>query len=114
MTHYMNLHPHPFNMIACGQKTFELRLYDEKRKTIAPGDVIIFTNTELPDAKLSVRVLNLHVFSSFIELYKALPLEQCGYLPEDLSTADPTDMQAYYSPAQQAQFGVVGIEIEII
>ena len=114
MTHYMNLRPRPFDMIACEQKTFELRLYDEKRKTITPGDVIIFANTDIPDARLSVRVLKLHIFSSFAELYKTLPLDQCGYLPEEVSTADPADMEAYYSPDQQAHFGVVGIEIEII
>ena len=47
MTHYMNLNPQPFEMIAQGKKTIELRLLDEKRKKIAAGDVLIFTNTPI-------------------------------------------------------------------
>lgn len=114
MTHYMNLRPHPFSMIASGKKTIELRLYDEKRKLITPGNTIVFTNTEAPNQTLSVKVLKLHIFSSFKELYQALPLEQCGYLPEELSNASPKDMDRYYSPTRQAQHGVVGIEIKVI
>lgn len=34
MTHYMKLNPEPFDKIASGKKTIELRLYDEKRKTV--------------------------------------------------------------------------------
>lgn len=32
MTHSMKLKDNPFNKIASGEKTIELRLYDEKRK----------------------------------------------------------------------------------
>ena len=38
MIHYMNLNPQPFEMIAAGRKTIELRLLDEKRKQIQAGD----------------------------------------------------------------------------
>lgn len=37
MLHTMNLQPAPMKMIRSGQKTIELRLYDEKRKRIAFG-----------------------------------------------------------------------------
>ena len=112
MTHYMNLSPGPFAMIAQGRKTIELRLLDEKRREIAVGDTLIFTNTDDPSAQLRCRVLALHTFASFAELYAALPLDKCGYLPEDIPTADPTDMDIYYPAEKQAQYGVLGIEIE--
>lgn len=32
--HIMKLKPSPFEMIRSGKKTIELRLYDEKRKSI--------------------------------------------------------------------------------
>ena len=32
MKHTMKLRPNPFRMILCGEKTYELRLYDEKRQ----------------------------------------------------------------------------------
>ena len=114
MTHYMNLQPKPFFMIACKKKIFELRLYDEKRKLLAPNDLIIFSNTKSPEETLTVRVKKLHIFPSFDDLYKSLPLELCGYLPNELISASPKDMEEYYTPALQAQYGVVGIEIEVI
>ena len=46
MRHEMTLFPRPYASIASGQKTIELRLYDEKRQSIHIGDQIRFTNTE--------------------------------------------------------------------
>ena len=114
MTHTMNLHAQPFEMIANGQKTYELRLNDEKRRLIHIGDEIVFTNTATPEQTLRVRVIGLHRYANFAALYAALPLDKCGYLPEELAQASPTDMEAYYTPEKQRQYGVLGIEIERI
>mgnify|MGYP003310098302 CR=1 FL=1 len=113
MTHYMNLNPQPFEMIAQGKKTIELRLLDEKRKRISVGDTLVFTNTD-SGAQLRCVVKKLHMFADFAELYAALPLDRCGYLPDELADARPEDMDLYYPPEKQAQYGVVGIEIEKI
>ena len=113
MIHYMNLHPTPFRMIAKGQKTIELRLFDEKRKKIAIGDTLIFTNTENTDATITCVVKGLHIFTSFEELYRALPLDKCGYLPEELENASAKDMEEYYTAEEQMKYGVVGIELEL-
>ena len=43
----MKLAPSPFEMIRNGKKTIELRLYDEKRKSISNGDRITFVNTDV-------------------------------------------------------------------
>ena len=112
MIHKMNLHPQPFEMISEGKKTIELRLLDEKRKQIAVGDSLVFTNTE-SGKELRCVVNKLHCFANFAELYAALPLDKCGYLPEELSAARPEDMELYYSPEKQRQYGVVGIEITL-
>lgn len=108
--HKMNLHAAPFEMIKSGQKTIELRLFDEKRQQIKAGDTIVFTNTASGET-LTATVLKLHVFDSFDALYQALPLLKCGYTAEDIDTASPSDMQSYYSLEKQKQYGVVGIEI---
>ena len=113
MTHKMKLHPEPFELIASGEKTIELRLLDEKRRSIVAGDEILFVNTADPTAALRRRVRALHVFASFAELYRALPLNKCGYRPHELASALPEDMEAYYSPEEQSCFGVVGIELEL-
>ncbi len=110
MNHQMNLHPGPFAMIQSGRKTIELRLWDEKRQRIEVGDTVTFTNTA-DGSRLSASVVKLHRFDSFQELYRRLPLLQCGYTEADIATASPADMQAYYSAEKQARYGVVGIEI---
>ena len=53
-------------------------------------------------------------FADFAALYAALPLDRCGYLPEEVPTASPEDMTVYYSAEKQARYGVVGIEISLI
>ncbi len=111
--HQMKLHASPFDMIKCGQKTIELRLYDEKRQQIKAGDVISFTNNSTQE-KIEARVLKMHRFNSFSELYQTLPLLQCGYTPEDVKTANPSDMEQYYSYEEQEKYGVVGIELKVI
>ena len=35
----------------------------------------------------------------------------CGYTPEDIDRAHPSDMEQYYSVEEQKQYGVVGIEL---
>ena len=65
MTHTMQLKPSPFGMIKNGTKTIELRLYDDKRKKIRPGDSIIFVNTEDNSLTLKTEVIELYVFDSF-------------------------------------------------
>lgn len=112
--HIMKLTPIPMREMRDGRKTFELRLYDEKRNQIAVGDTIKFVNTEDSKDILSVKVINLFVFNSFFDLYRHLPLLKCGYNEDNINNASPDDMDAYYSKETQAQYGVIGIEISLI
>ena len=114
MRHDMTLFPRPYDSIASGQKTIELRLYDEKRQSIQLGDQIRFTNTEDASQTTLCEVVQLHVFKDFTELYEKLPLLQCGYTSHDVENAHPDDMLTYYSKEKQAQYGVVGIELKRI
>jgi len=113
MRHEMSLRPGPFEAIASGRKRYELRLNDEKRSMIRVGDEIVFTRTS-DEATLNVCVTSLHPYGSFAELYASLPLLACGYTPENVANADPADMETYYPPEKQAQYGVLGIGIELI
>jgi ASC-1-like (ASCH) protein len=114
MKHTMKLNDAPYAMIKSGRKTIELRLYDEKRQAIAVGDEIEFCHRVDPTAALLCRVIALHRFASFEELYKTLPLIKCGYTVENVSAASAADMELYYSKEEQAAYGVIGIEIELI
>ena len=108
--HTMKLHHSPFQMIKSGEKTIELRLFDEKRQQLKAGDKIAFTNTATGET-LNTTVVKLHRFDSFKELYKSLPLLKCGYTTENVDNAKPSDMEQYYSVEEQNKYGVVGIEI---
>ena len=113
-THYMKLHESPFEMIATGEKTIELRLNDEKRQKIQVGDVIQFAKSKAPEETIQAQVIALHRFDDFAALYAALPLDKCGYTAAELPGASPTDMDAYYSPEEQKYYGVVGIELKLL
>ncbi len=113
MTHYMNLCSEPFNSIKNKEKIYELRLLDPKRQKVKVGDTITFTNLDNKET-LSVKVVDLHKFSSFEELYNTLPLDKCGYNVSNINNATPKDMEKYYSKEKQSQYGVVGIEISLL
>ena len=109
-THEMKLHASPFEMIKSGEKTIELRLFDEKRQQIRVGDRVVFTNTATGET-LDAVVAKLHCFKSFEALYKSLPLLKCGYTEQDVDKAHPSDMEQYYCAEEQKKYGVVGIEL---
>lgn len=113
MKHYMNLNPEPFEMIRSGRKTIELRLNDEKRKTISIGDTIVFTNTEDSGMQISATVTALHKFRNFAELYDNLPLLKCGYTENNIDSAKPEDMNVYYSKELEEKYGALGIELSV-
>ncbi|MBQ7336274.1 MAG: ASCH domain-containing protein [Clostridia bacterium] len=114
MTYIMQLHKEPFELVKNGYKTVELRLNDEKRRRIVPGDCITFLNRSDSSESLTVRVVALHSFESFESLYQTLPLEKCGYLPDEIATASAHDMDIYYTAEEQERYGAVGIEFELI
>ena len=114
MFHQMQLFPEPFRRMASGQKTIELRLNDEKRRKLSIKDIIEFRNSQNPSQTIRTRVIALHRFESFDDLYASLSLEKCGYAPEEASQASARDMDSYYSPEDQMRWGVVGIELEIL
>ena len=107
----MKLQPQPFEAIKSGRKDIEMRLYDEKRKQIKKEDLIEFTNLETGE-KILCEVTDLHIFSSFKQLYAHFDKKRLGY--HENETAKPSDMEKYYPKSEQAQFGVIGIEIKLI
>lgn len=110
MTHYMRLNPEPFDKIASGRKTIELRLYDEKRKLVKPNDEIIFTHIQNPCRSISVIVDSVITAASFESLFKHISLVDCGYDEKEITGSNHLDMSQYYSEEKQRQFGVVGIK----
>lgn len=114
MRHKMKLNPDPFERIASGRKTIELRVYDEKRQKVNIGDEIEFTEISELNRKVVVKVVGLLKYQSFEELYKSIDLTRLGHALDEISSDNYKDMEAYYSLDEQRQYGVLGIEIELL
>ena len=114
MKHIMNLDSSPFDKIKTGEKTIELRLYDEKRRCISVGDIIKFVNNDNINDILETKVIALYIFQDFETLYSRLPLLKCGYSDIDVNEAKASDMNIYYSLQKQKEYGVVGIELSLL
>lgn len=114
MIYHMKLNSEPFYSIQNRTKTYELRLFDEKRQQLSIGDQIQFENTEQPQEELLVDIIGLHQFVSFDELYSELPLLECGYTSDSIVEAASSDMLVYYSKSQQEKYGVVAIEVNLV
>ncbi len=109
--HNMKLHEEPFIKIKSGDKTIEMRLFDEKRKEIKINDIIEFTNINT-DEKIKCKVTNLYRYNSFEELYKHFDKISLGYDESDAPSYN--DMEKYYSKEKQEKYGVLAIEIKRI
>ncbi len=108
MTYSQKLHvkqPY-FDMIATGTKDIECRLYDEKRRQIKLGDILLFHNE---DKIIYRKVAGLLIARDFEKLFDLIDAKRAGL--NDTRTAITT-MQKFYNLQSQSEFGVVGIVLE--
>ncbi|MGC8538084.1 MAG: ASCH domain-containing protein [Candidatus Micrarchaeia archaeon] len=114
MMHEMHLFAEPFDLIAQGKKTIEIRLYDEKRRSISIGDVIIFR--KLPDntEEIKCKVIGLSIFGSFRDLFQAFDASKFGH-PKAITIDEQIErMRDVYSEEAEKANGVLGIHIRRI
>ena len=107
----MRLDPKPFELIKSGKKTVELRLYDEKRQRLNKGDDIIFINNADENEKIAVTVNDLHIYTSFSELFTVIDPELCGYAQGTTVETAVIEMRKYYSEELESSYGVIGIKL---
>lgn len=68
--HEMRLQDKYFNFILNGTKRIEIRLFDEKRKSIKLGDTIIFRNQDNLSKKFKTKVIGLLRYNNFDDLFR--------------------------------------------
>lgn len=112
MIHEMKLNPGPFDAVNERRKHIELRLYDEKRRTIQVGDTIVFTHTKNSARKLEVSVAALHLVDSFAKLFEKVDPAAGGFAGLSAKEA-ALAMRRYYSEDREKKWGVVGIEMSL-
>lgn len=111
ITHNMRIKQPYFDMIRSGEKIFELRLYDDKRSKIKPGDRIIFSHTDKNGltTEFPTEVLGLVRARNFNDLFKMVFYGQCGFNSIEQAI---TTMEQFYPKDAQRKFGVVAIVIK--
>lgn len=109
--HYLTLNEQPYNLIKSQKKVVELRLYDERRQKIQIGDIITFSKKDSNES-ISAKVLKLHLYKDFVDLFNNIDKAKLGY--NEAQIADPTDMEIYYSKENISLYGVIVIELSLI
>jgi len=112
MHYFMGLYDQPFELMASGEKTVEVRLNDRKRRQLAVGDFITFNKLTNPLEDVTVRVKELTHFPTFAEMYRSIPLKAMG------SNGDTVEEMlektyAIYPPKKEKEWGTVAIEVEL-
>lgn len=106
-THKMSLKRKYFDMIFKGEKTIELRLFDDKRQKINIGDKIQFTVAG-SSAFFEVNVVGLVRAQTFERLFQIVSVQKCGF--EGAQEAIKV-MEEFYSKDMQQELGVLGIVV---
>ena len=111
--HRMHLNNLSFTQIKSGRKTTEIRLNDEKRQTIKPGDTIEFTNLK-NNEKLQTKVTTLSTAPDFATLYKITDYTKAGWEPDTTQQEYITFIEQFYPKSEQKKHGVLEINLELI
>lgn len=102
----------PFNMMAAGQKTVEVRLYDEKRHRLNTGDIIKFYCREDKSRYITAKVIFLRRFDNFEQLFNSEHGPAAGIGNMSAKEAAQS-MYEYYTREQENKFGVLAIGLKV-
>lgn len=111
MRYEMRLNKLPFEQMLEGKKTIEIRLNDAKRKLIAVGDEILFSNRDNENQTIVKKVVNLRLYNSFAEMANNENCVQAGF-NKGYTVEDVVDCyHTFYTQDEEKQFGVLAIEL---
>lgn len=109
---YCHLDEDVFEVVKNGIKNVEVRVYDEKRRSMKIGDEIIFLKRPLEEEKIITRIKCLKKFKNFTELVKNYDIERL-YLKTFTKEMFIDLLGRFYSDEEQEKYGVVAIEFEV-
>lgn len=111
MRYEMRLNKLPFEQMVEGKKTIEVRLNDAKRKLLAIGDEILFSNRDNLNQTIVKKVVDLRLYTSFTEMANNENCVLAGF-NKGYTTAEVVDCyHTFYTPEEEKQFGVIVIEL---
>lgn len=111
--HTLKLDEKYYNYILHGSKRIELRLNDEKRKSMSIGDILTFYKQPLLEENFKTKIVDLIYFNSFNEAISNLPFELIAD-KNDNKQSLLNDLNRIYSKEKQENYGVICIKIELL
>lgn len=106
-----HLHGDIFEIIKNGTKDIEVRVNDEKRRTLKIGDKILFLNRDDELETIILNVIKLEYYKNFKELVNHYPMERM-YLNDYTKEDFLKELARFYTEEEQEEYGVVAIIFE--
>lgn len=109
--HTMQLQDEYYKEICNGNKRYEARLYDEKRKSLRLLDVIQFTNVDTSET-MSANIVELSHFKTFRD---GLSAKDFAFVVPGVGTIDDAEQvyKSIYGDKEQEN-GVIFIKLQLI
>lgn len=102
-----------FEVVKNGTKRVEVRLYDEKRKTMKISDKLTFIKRPLLEEKIETKIIELKRFKKLEDLINNYEMKDIyieGFSKEEFIEL----LGRFYSKEEQEKYGFVAIEFEVI
>lgn len=107
----MSLRPEYYEMVVSGEKDIELRLYDEKRRKMNNGDIVLIYNASNRSDYIQAKITRLHIAKSFAELNTKISMPRTGFASLG---ALMSAISKFYDAEMESKYGIVGIELKVI
>ena len=112
MKHEMKLKNKYFDMIKAGEKIYEVRLNDEKRRLLHEGDELVFKREPELEETLTTIIKDLIYFESFHEMASTIPAEKVGFA--NMGIGEIVDVyHEFYDVNDEQKYGVVAIKVVV-
>lgn len=113
MIHEIKVKEIYYNKIKAGEKIYEVRLLDEKRKMIKVGDTLRINKEPLMEEFLDGEVVDLVKFKTFDEMAGSLPAKEIGF--DGCNKRQIVDeYHKFYSKEMEEKYGVVAIKLKVL
>ncbi len=109
--HEMKLRDKPYDAIRGGKKTVEIRLFDEKRKSLKEGELILFKKLPYLHGMLYRKICAIKRFADVKDIYAEYGAEAVGCKLEDSADVFANAMSKYYGEDEITRYGWCAIEL---
>jgi ASC-1-like (ASCH) protein len=120
--HDMVIRPEYYDLVVKGEKIYEARTNDERRKAMKVGDFICLRREPTPEEReagiiptdsIMLEILDKIEFEDFTQLYDALPKKDTGFEGRETAEIVESEIRKFYTPEMEKERGAVAIKVRI-